>query len=75
LDVAEPARRAREEMLMEGIRKYNARLDEDKRLARLEYHEGQIARLSSTLGALIASHEAEAAKYRQSNGHHEKRST
>jgi vacuolar-type H+-ATPase subunit I/STV1 len=70
VDTVERARRAREEMLMEGIRKYNARLDEDKRLARLEYHEGQIARLSSTLGALIASHEAEAEKYRH-NGHKE----
>ena len=60
--------RAREQLWVESVRRYNARLQADERLERLHYHEGQIRRLSNTLGSLVAYHEAEAEKYR--NGHH-----
>jgi hypothetical protein len=53
----------------ESVRAYNARCGEERRLERLHYHEGQVRRLSNTLGALVAYHEREAEKYR--NGHHE----
>ena len=45
-------------------RAYFARRDEERCLARLTYHEGQAARLSGALGALVAHHRAEAEKYR-----------
>jgi hypothetical protein len=43
---------------------YFARRDEQRCLERLDYHEGQAARLGASLGALVARHEAEAEKYR-----------
>jgi hypothetical protein len=61
--------RAREQLWVESVRRHNARLEDDRRLERLHYHEGQVRRLSSTLEALVAYHEAEAEKYR--NGHEE----
>jgi hypothetical protein len=60
--------RAREQLWVESVRRYNARCGEEERLERLHYHEGQARRLSNTLGSLVAYHEAEAEKYR--NGHH-----
>ena len=45
-------------------RAYFARRDEEHCLERLTYHEGQAARLSGALGALVAHHRAEAEKYR-----------
>jgi hypothetical protein len=59
--------RGREELWVESVRRYNARLEDDERLERLHFHEGQARRLSNTLGSLVAYHEAEAEKYR--NGH------
>jgi hypothetical protein len=53
-----------EELWMESVRRYNARVGEQQRLARLEYHEGQARRLGSTLAALVRYHEAEAERYR-----------
>jgi hypothetical protein len=53
-----------EELWAASERAYFARLDEEQRRARLAYHEGQVARLGNTLGALVAYHEAEAEKYR-----------
>ena len=57
--------RDREALWEASVRAYQARCGEDRRLARLEYHEGQARRLSSTLEALVAYHEAEAEKYRK----------
>jgi hypothetical protein len=61
--------RLEEELWMPSERAYFEQLEEQKRLERLEYHEGQARRLSNTLEALVAHHLAEAARYR--NGHHE----
>ena len=69
--VASEGERAREALWQASVRAYNARLEADERLERLEYHEGQARRLSNTLGSLVAYHEAQAAKYR--NGHEEER--
>jgi hypothetical protein len=61
--------RAREKLWAQSVRAYNARCGEERRQELLEYHEGQAARLSNTLEALIRYHRAEAEKYR--NGHEE----
>jgi hypothetical protein len=61
--------RDREELWARSVRAHNARQDDDKRLERLAIPRGQSRRLSSTLGSLVAYHEAEAEKYR--NGHEE----
>jgi hypothetical protein len=53
----------REELWKAGVRAHNARREEEQRLARLAYHEGQALRLSSTLADLVAFHKAEAEKY------------
>jgi hypothetical protein len=50
----------REELWKESVRRYNARLHEERRVAWCEHHQGQAARLRPTLEALIARHEAEA---------------
>jgi hypothetical protein len=63
---------AREELWAGSVRDYHARQSDERRLERLHYHEGQARRLSNTLEALVAYHEAEAEKYR--NGHHEEES-
>jgi hypothetical protein len=60
--------RLTEELWMPSERSYFARLEDQKRQERLEYHEAQAARLSNTLGALVTFHQAEATKYRE-NGH------
>ena len=56
--------RPSEELWAASERAYFARRDEERRLERLTYHEGQAARLSGALGALVAYHEAEAEKCR-----------
>ena len=68
--VVEEGERCVEDLWQVSVRRYQQRTGEARRLALLEYHEGQAARLSSTLGALVRYHEAEAEKYRE-NGHHE----
>jgi hypothetical protein len=50
----------REELWKESVRRYNARLQEERRVAWCEHHQGQAARLRTTLEALIARREAEA---------------
>jgi hypothetical protein len=54
----------REELWKASLRRYNARRDEQMRAAWCEHHQDQAARLRATLEELIASHEAEAARYR-----------
>ena len=48
------------EAWQESVRRYNARLQEERRAAWWEHHQGQAARLRAVLEALIARHEAEA---------------
>ena len=48
------------EAWQESVRRYNARLQEERRAAWCEHHQGQAARLRAVLEALIARHEAEA---------------
>ncbi len=64
LRVKTEGHRPSEEMWAASERAYFARLNEEQRLARLAYHQGQAARLSSTLGSLVAYHEGQAEKYR-----------
>ena len=64
------AEEEREELWRVSVAAYNVRMAEERRLERLEYHEGQAARLSNTLEALVRYHEAEAERYR-TNGHEE----
>jgi hypothetical protein len=47
-----------------SLRRYNARRHEEMRAAWREYHQDQAARHRAVLEALIANHEAEAARYR-----------
>jgi hypothetical protein len=44
----------------ESVRRYNTRLQEERRAAWCEHHHVQAARLRTTVEALIARHEAEA---------------
>jgi hypothetical protein len=48
------------ELWQESVRRYNARLQEERRAAWCQHHQGQAARLRAVLEALIARHEAEA---------------
>jgi hypothetical protein len=50
----------REELWKTSVRAYNARREEEHRLAWCEYHQDQAARLRTNLEALIAEHEAKA---------------
>jgi hypothetical protein len=50
----------REELWKESVRAYTARRREEMRAAWCEHHQGQAARLRTTLEALIARHQAEA---------------
>ena len=54
----------REEAWKASVRRYNARRREEMRAAWCEHHQGQAARLRTTLEALIASHEEQAGRYR-----------
>jgi hypothetical protein len=49
-----------EELWKESVRAYTARRREEMRVAWCDHHQGQAARLRTTLEALIARHEAEA---------------
>jgi hypothetical protein len=49
-----------EELLKASVRAYTARRREEMRVAWCDHHQGQAARLRTTLEALIARHEAEA---------------
>jgi type II secretory ATPase GspE/PulE/Tfp pilus assembly ATPase PilB-like protein len=51
-----------EELWKASVARHNARRDEEMRAAWCEHHQGQAARLRTVLEALIASHEAQAAK-------------
>ena len=59
--------RLEEVLWAQSVRAYSVHCGEEGRLELLEYHEGQAARLSNTLEALVRYHEAEAKKYR--DGH------
>jgi superfamily II RNA helicase len=52
----------REELWKESVRRYNARIREENRLAWQQYHQGQAERLRRTVEPLIAFHEGQAAK-------------
>jgi hypothetical protein len=54
----------REELWKAGVRRYHARREEELRAAWCEHHQGQAARLRTTLEALIADHEQQAERYR-----------
>jgi hypothetical protein len=54
----------REEIWKASVRAYTARRREEMRAAWCEHHQGQAARLRSTLEALIARHEEQAEMYR-----------
>jgi hypothetical protein len=54
----------REELWKESVRAYTARRREEIRAAWCQHHEGQAARLRTTLEALIARHEEQAERYR-----------
>jgi hypothetical protein len=68
--VKSEAERLEEELWMPSERAYFARLEDQKRQERLEFHEAHATRLRNTLEGLISHHEAEAEKYRE-NGHQE----
>jgi hypothetical protein len=51
-----------EELWKESVRAYTTRRREEMRAAWREYHQGQAARHRAVLKALIATHEARAAK-------------
>jgi hypothetical protein len=63
--VAHEGKRLVEEMWAASERAYFARLDEERRQAWVEYHQGQATRHRPVLEALIAEHEEQAEKYRQ----------
>jgi hypothetical protein len=48
------------EAWQESVRQYNARLQEERRVAWCEHHQRQAARLRAVLESLIARYEAEA---------------
>jgi hypothetical protein len=50
-----------EPFYMESVRRYNDRRREEMRAAWCEHHQGQAARLRTTLETLIARHEEQAA--------------
>jgi hypothetical protein len=47
---------------VESVRRFNARREQEMRAAWCDHHQGQAARLTATLEALIARHEEQAAK-------------
>jgi hypothetical protein len=53
---------------VESVQRYSARLQEERRAARVEYHRGQAIRLRTVLEALIESHETQAAKLSEGGG-------
>jgi hypothetical protein len=59
---AEERHRPSEEVWQESVERYNAERDRQLRTEWTEYHRGQAARHRAVLMALIATHEARAAK-------------
>jgi hypothetical protein len=59
---AEERHRPSEELWQESVERYHAERDRQLRSEWAEYHRGQAARHSAALKALIATHEARAAK-------------
>ena len=59
---AEERHRPSEELCQESLERYNAECDRQLRTEWTEYHRGQAARHRAVLKALIATHEARAAK-------------
>ena len=59
---AEERHRPSEELWQESVERYNAERDRQLRTEWAEYHQGQVARHSAVLKALIATHEARAEK-------------
>ena len=55
--------RAAEEMYADSCRRFSDRERTARLWERLRYHEGQARRLSNTVAALVAGHEAEAERY------------
>jgi type II secretory ATPase GspE/PulE/Tfp pilus assembly ATPase PilB-like protein len=53
-----------EELWKASVRAYTARREQEMRAAWCEHHQGQAARLRTTLEALIANHEEQAERYR-----------
>jgi hypothetical protein len=52
----------REELWQESVRRYEARVGEENRVARVEFHQGQAVRLRAVLENLISHHETQVAK-------------
>jgi hypothetical protein len=59
---AEERHKPSEELWQESVERYNAERDRQLRTEWAEYHQGQAARHRAVLKALIATHEARAAK-------------
>jgi hypothetical protein len=59
---AEERYRPSEELWQRSVKRYNAERDRQLRTEWTEYHRGQAARHRAVLKALIATHEARAAK-------------
>jgi hypothetical protein len=59
---AEERHRPSEELWQESVERYNAERDRQLRTEWAEYHQGQAERHRAVLKALIATHEARAAK-------------
>ena len=59
---AEERHRPSEELWQESVERYNAERDRQLRTEWAEYHQGQAARHRAVLKAIIATHEARAAK-------------
>jgi hypothetical protein len=59
---AEESHRPSEELWQESVERYNAERDRQLRTEWTKYHRGQAARHRAVLKALIATHEARAAR-------------
>ena len=59
---AEEKHKPSEELWQESVERYNAERDRQLRTEWTEYHQGQAERHRAVLKALIATHEAQAAK-------------
>ena len=60
---AEERHKPSEELWQESVERYKAERDKQLRTEWAEYHQGQAARHRAVLKALIATHEARAAKF------------
>ena len=64
---AEERHKPSEELWQESVERYNAERQRQLRLQWCEYHQDQAARHRAVLGALIARHEAAAARLQTTN--------